>query len=80
MIALVTILTVAILLLKNIDGNFKFNQRVTLTVSEFEKFTSQAIVVKSLLPVVNKERTKLKRTRRLRTKTHCDDSASEKEH
>ena len=71
---------ITIKLLNNIDGNFKFNQRLTLTVSEFEKLTSQANVVKSLLPVVNKERTKLKRTWRPRTKTHCDNSASEKEH
>ena len=46
---------ITIKLLKNIDGDFKFNQRVTLTVSKFEKLTSQASVVKNLLPV--KQRT-----------------------
>ena len=71
---------ITIKLLKNIDGDFKFNQRVTLTVSEFEKLTSQASVVKNLLPVLNKERSRLKRTWKPRIKTNCDDSASEKEH
>ena len=47
---------ITIKLLKNIDGDFKFNQRVTLTVSEFEKLTSQASVVKNLYTFV-KQRT-----------------------
>ena len=46
---------ITIKLLKNIDGDFKFNQRVTLTVSEIEKLTSQASVVKNLLPVLKND-------------------------